>query len=215
MYIENIAPASSEPLLLDEVKQHLKLDHREDDVGIAAFISAARAHLETYLGFALINRSVRITAMSWSELGVNPLSGGLWLANTPCAPGDSRKQELSLPVRPVQSVQSIQVIGPDGVEATWGSENYQLIPGLEPKLILGGDSSWPQVDGSAAAIKIEATIGFGESWNDIPPDLHQALLRLTTHFAYTRGDESTGGLSPITASGSQTLVAGYINRRIG
>lgn len=215
MIIEDIIAPATEPLLLEEVRQHLRLSHRDDDTVIATMISSARAHMEAYVGLALINRSVRISAASWHEFDVKGPRAELSSENLHCVPVGNTPKKLSLPVRPIFSIQTIDIIEPDGTQTTWGAENYHLMPGLIPELTLSKGSHWPSVDGSPTAIQINAVAGFGESWNDIPPDLHQALLRLVTHFAHAKGDTHAEAKSPISAAGCQGLVAPYQFRRIG
>lgn len=215
MIVEDIIAPGTEPLLLEEIRQHLRLSHQEDDTGIATMMSSARAHLEEYLGLALINRTVRISAASWREFDISGPRTELPFENLHCVPVGVTAYKLSLPVRPLFSIQTIDIVEPDGTQATWDAENYHLKPGLTPELTLSKGSHWPRVDSSHTAIQINAVAGFGASWNDIPPDLHQALLRLVTHFAYARGDSDSGAMSPIAAAGCQGLVAPYQNRRIG
>jgi len=64
-----LAPPAVEPLSLAEAKAFLHLDTADDDPLIAAFISAARLHVETQTGLALVTQSWRMVLDCWPANG--------------------------------------------------------------------------------------------------------------------------------------------------
>jgi uncharacterized phiE125 gp8 family phage protein len=64
-----LTPPLVEPLSLAEAKAFLRLETAEDDPLIAAFISAARLHVETQTGLALVTQSWRMVLDCWPANG--------------------------------------------------------------------------------------------------------------------------------------------------
>ena len=64
-----LTPPAAEPLSLAEAKAFLRLETADDDPLIAAFISAARLHVETQTGLALITQSWRMVLDCWPANG--------------------------------------------------------------------------------------------------------------------------------------------------
>lgn len=59
-HVRSVAPAA-EPLLLADVKLHLRVEHSADDTLITALIQAAREQAESYTGRALITQTWVLT----------------------------------------------------------------------------------------------------------------------------------------------------------
>jgi len=59
-HVRTVAPAA-EPLLLADVKLHLRVEHNADDALITALIQAAREQAEDYTGRALITQTWALT----------------------------------------------------------------------------------------------------------------------------------------------------------
>ena len=64
-----LTPPAVEPLSLAEAKTFLRLETAEEDPLIAAFISAARLHVETQTGLALVTQSWRMVLDCWPANG--------------------------------------------------------------------------------------------------------------------------------------------------
>ena len=58
---EIVSVAGDEPVTLAEAKAQLRVDFDTDDAIIGTYISAARLHCEAYLGYALIDKTVKAT----------------------------------------------------------------------------------------------------------------------------------------------------------
>ncbi len=204
MRIETLSPPASEPLLLDEIKDHLRLDGSADDVGLGSLLRAAREMVETHLGLCLISRSLALYLDGWpGTMGQMPWWQGV--ASGSMSAFARMTEYLPLPVRPVSSVGIIRVYDAEGASIVWGAGNYSLKPGLEPALYRTG-GSWPTPGRALDGIRIELTAGFGDSWNDVPADIRQALLMLVAHLFENRGDTDTQAMD---ASGAATLLKPY------
>jgi len=204
MRIETLSPPASEPLLLDEIKNHLRLDGSADDVGLGALLVAARELVETHIGLCLMNRSLALYLDAWpATMGRMP-----WWQGVACgsmAAFARTAEYLPLPVRPVDSISTIQIYDAAGTPTIWDAENYGLKPGLEPALYRT-KGSWPRPGRTLDGIRIELTAGFGDSWNDVPADIRQALLMLMAHLFENRGDT---GSQAMNESGAATILKPY------
>lgn len=70
-----VTPATVEPVTLEEVKEHLRLDHDEDDGLIGTLITGARQYVELYTGRALAAATYR-----WAAESGSPYTIPLWPA---------------------------------------------------------------------------------------------------------------------------------------
>ncbi len=202
----------AEPVLLAELKDHLRLDDSVDDAALGALVSAARTMVEAHLGLALINRPIAVYLDAWPSAPT--------LADSPWWPGvrEGAITEMGravhfvrLPVRPVQAVLSVHTLSADDVETVWGPEHYYLKPGNAPALYRKQGHAWPVPGRTADGIKITVTAGFGDSWNDVPAAIRQALLLLAAHLFTNRGDEPMNALA---ASGAAAFLAPYRDIRL-
>ncbi len=186
MRFEVINPPMSDAILLDEVKDHLRVDGGDDDAGLGAMVATATACLEAHLSAAFIARDVHIF-----------LDGGC-RQNTP----------QRLPIRPVTSLDAVDVKDADGNWQTVPLSAVSFRPGLAPEVSLSG----PSTEGPDQ-IRITARAGFGENWNDVPLVIRQALLQLVTYLYTHRGDMGEGA-NVLKASGAAALVATYRQVRL-
>src|SRR5690606_10645323 len=96
-----ITPPDGEPVSLEQVKAHLRVDlDEEDDLLVSAYIPAARQACEAYLSRALLTQTWRQTFSCWG-----------------------RYLELEYP--PHQSITSIQYVDGAGATQTLAGSEYQ------------------------------------------------------------------------------------------
>lgn len=116
-----VTAPTEEPLSLDQVKNHLRVDVGEDDVWLMGAIRAARERAEAVTGRALVTRTVEVTRDNWP-------AGPVWI----------------LPQPPLQSVTSIKYTTAAGVEATFDAGNYLVDTRSTPgRVVLKTAASWP------------------------------------------------------------------------
>lgn len=154
---------ASEPVSLDEAKNHLKVDSNDDNVLIQGLIATARqiAEKETHRVFI---------TQEWELI----LDEG----------GD----EIDIPKPPIQSVDSIKVITEAGEEEEVSSSYYDedLGGGFPGRVKLKSGYSWPTHRGFASFI-IAFTCGYGDNAADVPEILRQGILQLIGHLYDNRG----------------------------
>lgn len=177
-----------EPVSLAEAKAHLRVDLDDEDVLIAGLIAAARVHLETRLGRALVTQG-------WQ----------LWLDRPQLA------AVVTLPLAPVQAVTAVTVFDDGGQETTLDPARYALDSVSEPARLIftAGVPSVRRYRG----LRIDFAAGYGPAAADVPPPLRQAIRLLVAHWYEEREPVTAGpaaGELPLMVA---ALVAPY--RRIG
>lgn len=88
MNLEIITPVVNEPVVLEEAKNHLRVDANWDDSAILALIKAARIHAQSITRRGLVKASYRLTLEAW------PAS-----------------LYLELPLPPLHSVEAVEIGG--------------------------------------------------------------------------------------------------------
>ncbi len=149
-----------EPVSLVEAKDHLRVDHADEDVLIASLITASRVHLETMLGLAFISQQWNFVLDRWPD---SPI--------------------VELPLAPVQSVDQLSLYDADDNATIITPANYALDALSQPaRLIWHGFAPRPSPGRSCNGIEISFTAGFGANAPDVPQPLRQAILLLVAHW---------------------------------
>ncbi len=216
MRIEYQSKPAVEPILLDECKEHLRIDGPHEDSYLDALITSSRAALEASTGLHFISRPVNLYLDNW-RLNVPFVPGRIGFREhvVPAGGGIAgTANHLVLPLRPIAGITSISVFNTDESLTVWPAENYTFSPGLEPVLRLRTGVSWPNVFLQSDGIKITVDAGFGPSWNDVPDDIRHALLTLVAYQYYHRGDTALASESLLRQSGAKGLVSAYRQVRV-
>ena len=152
------APAV-EPLTVDEVKAHLRIDHSDEDMLLASLIASSRLHIEAALDLALINQSWSWALDAWPD-----------------------PRALELPLRPVQSVEAIRVAAEDGTMVQLSPDRFLVDGASISSRVLSTSESWPRPGIPALGIEVAFTAGFGDEPSAVPQPIRQALLMLVAHW---------------------------------
>ncbi|MBL8564744.1 MAG: phage head-tail connector protein [Hyphomicrobiaceae bacterium] len=148
-----------EPLTLDQVKLHLRLDGAGEDTLLASLILTSRLHIEAALGLALISQGWRLVLDAW------PADGA-----------------LALPISPVQGIEEIRVRDRDGNSAVVSADDYELAAAGRPQRLVRRGAGWPPPGRPVAGIEIDLVAGFGTTAEDVPAPIRQALMLLVAHW---------------------------------
>lgn len=181
------------PLTLSEAKDHLKVDHTDEDAYIQALIKAITARVEGYLGRPLIN-----TQFQW-RLDRFPADYNL----------------LYFPQPPLVSVDSVNYLASsDGSSTDWGSTYYNVDTVSQPgRLEPAYQESWPsnvRVQNNTVTIKF--TAGYGTASTDVPEDIRLGMKLLLGHVYENRQDVVVGtGFSLELPKGSEFFLDSYRN----
>jgi uncharacterized phiE125 gp8 family phage protein len=191
-------PPAMEPVSIDLVRRHCRIDTFGDDDLLESYLMAARIMAEGYLSRVLITQTLLWTVRPSSLL--EPERSHL-------------PRAILLPRAPVQSIVSVNMLDELGntttilpatlpVISTWDVLGYVTDLALEPcRLTIGPETLL--VDGRTAQqarlgnIQIAMVAGYGDTADTVPLPIVQAIM-LTTAFLYEhRGDE--GGEMPMAA----------------
>jgi uncharacterized phiE125 gp8 family phage protein len=149
----------SEPLTLDEAREHLRitpfgspLAHPDDDL-ITGLIVAARQFCENYLQRALPTQTIQF-------------------------PIDSFSGKIAVPLRPVQSIVEITYIDTNGAQQTLADTVYTLDE-FKGEIVLKYGQRWPATRSDVNAVLITAEVGYTDGQspdnNPIPYDIKSAM----------------------------------------
>jgi uncharacterized phiE125 gp8 family phage protein len=178
-----------EPLELDDVKAHLRLDGADEDGLLSGLISTSRMHVEAALGLALISQTWRWQADCWPSTGV-----------------------VELMTRPLQSVTQIAVRAEDGTPAIVDAADY-VVHRASGRVAPRGNG-WPEPGLRMAGIEIEFVAGYGNDGADVPEPIRQALRLLVAHWYEVRNPVHIGAMATRVPDTVSELLMPYKARRI-
>lgn len=179
MILTETSPAAVNPVPLDEFAAHLRMaqgfaDDSAEDALLELYLRNATTVVEARIGKALIRREFKLQVTAWNRDGL-----------------------LVLPVGPVAAIGSLSFIrGAETIALT--ADAWSLELGSSRQRLTGsGGGALPAIpDGYLAELVFDA--GFGESWNDVPGDLSQAVMLLAAHYFENRyGDAVPGQGLPV------------------
>lgn len=181
-----IAPPAVEPVSLDDLKRHLRIDGTTEDLTLTTLGVVARAAVERLAAKAMITQTWR-----WSFDRMPP--DGI----------------LSLPIAPVQTVTGMRVADGAGGHVAVPGDRLVLDVTDEPaRLLVKGPVPAPGV--AIAGIEVDIVAGYGATVEQVPPLLAAAVRLLTAHWYATRGEPASAAMPPDVAD----LLAGYRRRRM-
>lgn len=163
-----ITGPATEPVTLDEAKQHLRVDHDDEDELIAELIVAARMHVENVTWRALVTQTWECAFPAWPR------------------PEGSRGR-LELPYAPLQSVTSVKYTDSDAVTTTVASTVYEVDTYATPGVVVPkAGQSWPSFTPSAInAVTVRYVCGYGTA-AAVPGLLKAAIKLLVGHWYENR-----------------------------
>jgi uncharacterized phiE125 gp8 family phage protein len=161
-----------EPVSLDDMKNHLRVDIADDDELIMAYMLTARRTCER------IARKKFVT-QTW-DLWADGFIG-------------STKWKLPKSMSPLQSVTHIKHYDRADGDTTINAANYIVDTYSQPaKIVLKTGQTWPgDILREVNGVNIQVVVGFGDD-ADVPEEIKQALKLLVGHFYENREDLIVG-----------------------
>ena len=157
-----VGEPATEPVSVEEAKSHLRIDTERDDALLAALIRAARSHVESETGIAIIEQLWRRYLDDW------PLDRCVRLAR-----------------HPVRRVVGITLFDAEGQPHAMPDAWSRLDTVSRPARLLVSDAVPP---GAAMnGIEIEFVAGLAETAADVPDTIRRAVLLLVAHWYEFRG----------------------------
>jgi uncharacterized phiE125 gp8 family phage protein len=170
-WVRTTEPAS-QPIMLDDVKEHLRIDATDEDVVVTGYVSAATQWAEEFMNRALVTQTWKLYLDEWPANGV-----------------------ITLPRPPLVSVTSVKYTSDAGVEATFTSTNYHVDIVTEPgRIVLKSTASWPStVLADINGIVVEYVAGY----TVVPQAIQQALRFMVGHYYENREAYVLGNIQAI------------------
>ncbi len=186
-------PVSAVPVRV--FAEHLRLgtgftDDRSEDSILELYLRAAMAAVEARIGRALLARTFTWSVTRWRE--------------------DSSQ---GLPISPIRSVDAILIIAADGSETLVSSDAWSVLRDRQrPRLVGRYGRNLPRIPQNGRA-EISLTAGYGETWDEVPADLRQAVFLLAAHYFEHRS--ATGVDAASMPFGVMMLIEAYRPIRVG
>ena len=165
-----VTPPLREPLSLQEVKDHLRIDNKVEDSYIEPLIQPAREQAEAFLNRALISQT-------WD----------LFLERFPV----SSRIQIDIPLPALQSITSIKYQDELDVQTTWSNTLYTVDNNREQgRVVPIVDETYPNTFGHIHDVEIRFLTGYGLNAEDVPRAIIQGMLLKIGHW-YERREESS------------------------
>ena len=149
------APAL-EPVTIEEAKRHLVIETTDRDAEVERLVKASRRWCERYTRRAFITQT--------------------WDLKLDCFP-----ECIELPLAPLQSVTaaSFTYVDEDGTTTQVSSSVYTVDTASEPgRVYLAYNQDWPAPRAQPHAISLRFVAGYGNSGDDVPDEIRQAILQM-------------------------------------
>jgi uncharacterized phiE125 gp8 family phage protein len=168
------APAV-EPVDVEDVKAHLRIEHALDDDLLELYIKSAREQAE-----ARMQRSIITTTLE------------------AVFPRFSSAMALRLPT--VTEIVSVKYLDTSGVEQTLAPSEYILRARRAPALLMPAHGKcFPETIGDPEAVKVRYKAGYGEDADAVPQDIKQWIMLTVGQMYETREAATSGSLQVVPA----------------
>lgn len=165
MALSLVTDVTEEPVTLDEIKSHLRIDFKDDDAYLSSCVRAARTWVEGQTKRGIMDQTWDYTidyAWPWKYGGTR----------------------IDLPLNPVASITSISYVDSDGATQTLASNQYTAQTRTHDSYIVPAYGvTWPDVRWVPDAVTVRFVAG---SSSDIPDDLQRAVMILAGHYYEVR-----------------------------
>lgn len=185
--LRKITEPTAEPLTVAEAKQHLRVEHSDDDSTIENLITSAREYVETYLDCTLMLTQYKMTL-------------------------DLFPAHIELPKSPLSTVSgydSISLTYTTDTEATvtLSSSEYRVDSYSVPAVLrpLYGDS-WPSHLADYNSIEVTFWAGYGSTSAAVPQRIRNAMLMLITHLYENRSSVQVGTVATVVPDSMRMLL---------
>jgi len=150
MSLTRTVDPTSEPLTVEEVKDHLRIDGNDSDAELSNLIKEARDYVEGVTGRALITQTYEL---KMDDLSLN----------------------IKVPRPPLQSVTSISYQDTDDASQTLGAANYTVDTSSHPgRIVQSATGTYPDTYNDIDAVTITYVAGYGDA-DDVPGIFKRAM----------------------------------------
>lgn len=178
-----LAGPAEEPVSLVDAKAFLRVDDNAEDGLITTLLSAARLHVESVTGRAMIFQSWRLVLDAWPT-----------------------ERSIALPVGPVNALTAVTVFDLDDEAHELDLDQFVVQAGrlMLPRNIEGAPALRERL-----GLEIDYVAGHGEDATGVPADIKQACLVLVGYWFENRDAVIVAGAGSVVPAGFDRLVAPY------
>jgi uncharacterized phiE125 gp8 family phage protein len=211
---EQVTGPAIEPVTLEEMRQHLRIEDEDEHGYLLDIIAEAREEIEQASGLTLISQTWKLAIDQWPS-GRSDWWDGVREGHINQLYGPNSYSDLLLPKYPLLTVDSVKVYDEDSNEQVVDiASTFDVDAIRRPgRLTLKVGATWPVALRANNAIVIEYTAGYGTAPSDVPAPLRRAVKVLAAYLFSHRGD----GCDPVEAmkmSGAATVVNRYRTSRL-
>jgi len=181
-----LTPPAVEPVTLADAKAYLRVAHADDDAVITALIAAARSYVEAQTRRALITQTWRLVRDAW--------------------PADGRI--AALPV-PLIEIVAARVLDEDGTPHAIDLQAFAADTAAVPAIIAFAPWSLAAPGRRVGGIELDIETGYGDTPDDVPQPLRQAVRLLVAHWYENRGLIGIGHSVAVLPATVAALIAPY------
>ena len=162
--IIDITKPTIEPVTLDELKAHMRIDDDNDDAGLETYIAAARRAVERRTRCRLMNQTVELVRDVFPEY----------------------RRDLNLLLGNVRSVDSVKYRDADGDETTMSTDDYVAVVDVSPAVVRTKRRVWPTVsEDYPQSIRVRMTCGYTMTAS-VDRTIKIAVMMLAAHWYENR-----------------------------
>lgn len=188
MESQTTAP-TSEPLTIEEAKQHTRVSHSHEDALFTRWISAAREYAETWTGRQFM-------LATWQ----------LWLPSF-------WPHTLELPHAPLSSISAVRYYDADNAQQTWAASNYAALAPVGPNARPGRldyvyGITTPETYSREDAVEVEFVAGYANA-AAVPSAIKAALLLLVSEMNERREQVVVGTIQSANLVRAEALLAPF------
>ena len=187
-----LAGPAAEPLALAEARAWLRLDTDAEDGLVTTLIAAARLHVESLTGRALLTQSWRLVLDQW--------------------PAD---RIVTLPVAPLISLSEIRAFDEDDDEHLVPLAQFMPETGVHPaRLRLPATVAGMPALRQRLGLEIDYVAGFGADAEAVPADIKAAMLQLVAYWFENRDAVLVAGSGAVVPAGFDRTLSPYRRARL-
>lgn len=165
--IEVTSAPAAYPVTLTELRTHVNQNHTDDDTYLTALLAAATEYAQKYTGLYFITQTLKVRLDEFPE--------------------NCNRNQIVLPLAPVQSITSLKYLDTTGTEQTLSTSLYGYdLTSLPPRIYPADGQTWPVPQSIQKAITIELVAGYGAAGSSCPQNHVHAIKGLVGNWYRNR-----------------------------
>ena len=184
MRLRQVSTSYDEPITVEELREHLRIEHNDEDSYLTLLISSARALAENFIDGIIADREYLMIIDGFSSY-------------------------IELPVRPVNP-ESLTIVYFDENGDSQTIAGYEYKSDLFKTIIYPAyGESWPATETGFNKVTITFTSGLAGAEGAMPNDVKHAILMLASTLYDQREDHTAQVRLHDVPTSSQMLLDGY------